>query len=113
MEIDKGLMQDLCNDAGIDTRWDYSGRFMFGKVCFGIVGNTSDLTRFLLEVLPLYYELCTEQPSNEVPRDWHENARDNMGFDLIFYWPSICAASEKTPEDAHPADIKYDNSDPN
>lgn len=113
MEIDKGLMNGICEEAEIETRWDYSGRFINRRNCFGIVGSTRDLSRFLLEVLPLYYEMCTEQASNEVPREWHENARDSMGLDMIFYWPGIEAAPEPTFEDMHPADVKYDVSDPN
>lgn len=113
MEIDKGLMQDLCDDAEIDVRWDYSGRFMYGKICFGIVGNSRDLTRFLLEVLPCYYEQKSDTGDNTVPAKWHENVRDSMGLDMIFYWPGIVAAPEKPAEDAHPADVKYDRSDPN
>ncbi len=113
MEIDKDRMQELCDDVEIDTRWNYSGRFMFGKICFGIVGNSRDLTRFLIDVLPAYYYPDEDGVKIDIPAEWYENTRDSMGPDMIFYWPDIEAAPEKVTKDAHPADVKYDHSDPN
>jgi hypothetical protein len=105
MEIDRDKMQNLCDEWDIDTRWDYSGRFMYGKRCFGIVGGSRDMSVFLLNVLPKYYS------TEDVPADWYENARDNMANDMIFYWPDIEAAPEPPHEDIHPLDARYDGSD--
>lgn len=105
MEIDRTRMQDLCTEYDIDTRWDYSGRFIFGEVCFGIVGSSRDLRIFTVAVLREYYG------DDDIPAKWHENVRDSMGLDMIFYWPGIVAAPEPEPADRHGIDKRYDESD--
>lgn len=70
----------------ITPRWDYSGRGMFGDQCFGIVGSTRDLARFLLRVVPVL------EDEEDVPTDiWEDVRQDNMGLQTIFYWPGISA----------------------
>lgn len=87
MEIKKSVLTDafdLAFPALLDEqiRTDYSGRFMFGKTCFGIVGNTGTLGVFMAHVAVLIPELRDY--------DFITNLRwDEMGLDMIYYWPDI------------------------
>jgi hypothetical protein len=59
----------------------YSGRGMFGKECIGVTGSDADLHEFHI----LYAHDCKEAGLERV-KGW---SRDNMGFDVISYAPSI------------------------
>lgn len=64
---------------GFDVRTDYPGRGMFGKTCFGIVGDHSTLVKFITYVC----EVLADQK-----REWLTNVRtDDMGLRTIYYWP--------------------------
>lgn len=69
------MLQDVCEDLGIDYDPYYSGRGMYGACCFSITGGTSDLIRFL-RALP-----------DEVGDELVDPSTDSMGLDSVFYWP--------------------------
>lgn len=75
MITDTEQLQDVCEDLGIEYDPYYSGRGMYGSTCFSIIGNTGDLIKFL-RALP-----------DEVGDDLVNPSTDNMGFDMVFYWP--------------------------
>lgn len=58
---------------GLNVRNNYSGRWMFGKLCLGVVGSMPELDALLSNVKGANEGLC----------------KDNMGLDYIYYWPSI------------------------
>ena len=96
-------VQDLeyaMNDADLDIdqlRRDYSGRFMYGRTCIGIVGTSRDLMRFALLVMPqVVDELQTGDRDviPQVPEEWLDIRTDDMGRDMIFYWPSVQAPDQ-------------------
>lgn len=78
-------------DMDSDIHWDYSGRGMYGRTCFGFVGNEEQYAEFL-------YALIEEQHDDEsdvshaiqVAREFSSRvSRDSMGYDTIFYFPGI------------------------
>src|SRR5262245_58473120 len=73
-------LEELADENDIRIRKDDSGRGMFGKTCFGIVGDLRDFARFLVEIVP---QLSEED--NDVI-DWTEVEMDSMGRQWIFYW---------------------------
>ena len=75
MIIDTEMLQDACEDLGIEYDPYYSGRGMYGATCFSITGKTSDLVKFL-RALP-----------DEVGDELVDPTTDNMGYDIVFYWP--------------------------
>lgn len=75
MITDTEMLQDVCEDLGIEYDPYYSGRGMYGATCFSITGKTSDLVRFL-RALP-----------DEVGDELVDPTTDNMGLDIVFYWP--------------------------
>jgi hypothetical protein len=96
MEISLTDLLDICGDAGIydeNIRDDYSGRAMYGRECFGIVGNESDLVTFIKGVAVAAYQAGQENDDDNPVielADELENVRsDSMGMDAIYYWPSV------------------------
>lgn len=75
MITDTEMLQDVCENLDIDYTPYYSGRGMYGAECFAITGKTSDLIRFL-RALP-----------DEVGDELVDPSTDNMGLDIVFYWP--------------------------
>jgi hypothetical protein len=81
-EIYAGAIESALGDMDIEPRqfrYDYSGRFMYGKSCLGLTGQLRDLAEFLLYVVP----------ETGVDAEWQDVKMDSMGMDMIFYWPSI------------------------
>lgn len=89
----------------------YSGRFMYGKDCLGIVGSIQEcmqaIARIIARIIQEMYDevvnyaedLADDDDANELER-LHESAQnitktllsykqDNMGYDVILYWPDI------------------------
>lgn len=85
MKIRKQLLLDAADAADIEEdylRWDYSGRGMYGRSCFGIVGRMADYSRFLVA-------LATEgEEGHDVAWELTDRvSTDNMAYDTIFYFP--------------------------
>lgn len=63
----------------------YSGKRMYGRECVGFVGTYHQLTSFLLETALRFSSL----DYGEYEDFLLGMERDNMGLDLIFYWPDV------------------------
>ena len=73
-----------CDDAVESVQTDYSGRFMYGQECFGIV--TSDPFRLVGSMsmslgMDGYDDLAIDLYSN--------TCTDNMGMSKIVYFPDV------------------------
>ena len=72
---------DAATSTEADVRTDYSGDFMFGKTCFGIVGDMQDYGAFLVNVA---------EEDSELARELANSVRtDGMGMSTIFYWEHL------------------------
>lgn len=95
IEIDKNALVTACEDHEVKVVTDYSGRFMYGKKCVGVVGNASDLMMFLTVVLPAIEGATNDHAERTTwtrgDAEWHDARQDNIGNDLIFYWPEVRA----------------------
>lgn len=82
----QGLIEDM-----IDVRFDYSGRGMNGRTCYGfILPDNASVTLF---VTILAQQLSDDGLDHEV-LDWvYDLSRamrtDSMGKDTIIYWPTL------------------------
>jgi hypothetical protein len=85
-EIVKMLVKTL-QDADYDVRPAYSGRGMYGEKCIGVVVATAG------EIFRLGQLLADYGDGISIPRT------DNMGLQMIAYWPDISLQSEDPPED--------------
>jgi hypothetical protein len=109
--ISQATFVDTCEEEGISSYLDYSGRGMYGCKCIGIVGSAKDLMRFTLILIEQQKVVESDDSYIEANRDdedgvwgtihedWLEVRWDNMGSDTIFYWPSIQTIDDtKDPE---------------
>jgi len=93
VKIKKSEFITACEDAGVNPYAGYSGRFMYGKTCIGIVGDARDMMTFTLDVIKVV------DPDFEENQDaWRDMRQDNMGLDMIYYWPQI-EVEEDEPAD--------------
>lgn len=76
-------VEDFCEQYDYEFRDDYSGRFMYGALCIGIVCD------YPLEVL---VGLC-QYLSDDGVEDFHEYLsgakQDSMGLSSILYFPGL------------------------
>lgn len=76
----------------------YSGRCMYGKECVGISGSRADCMTVIGEVL--------RQAHNDPKMDFGQTVdillqydMDNMGRDMILYWPQLESIAVPVPDD--------------
>lgn len=96
MQISKDAILEAAWEADIDPeddiRWDYSGRWMYGAKCFGIIGNTAAYARFLLKL--------AEGGNPDAAWELADVVRtDSMAYDTIFYFPNVDVVDENKTAD--------------
>jgi hypothetical protein len=72
-------IKEAANAAGASYRENYSGRYMFGDCCPGVVGDVHTLAEVLAN-LPSVLRKTFKQ--------------DNMGMEYIYYWPNLATKKE-------------------
>lgn len=102
MEISRKLYECL-EEEGLNVRDDYSGRFMYGKLCFGV--TVSQLATALYDVTEALREIIIKEKRDDLnlakeAADMLEDGNltefrtDNMGLDYIIYFPHITVGKE-------------------
>ena len=64
----------LAEKRGLDPVTDYSGRFMFGQKCIGVIGENTECAAFARTV---------------TKKTGFESRYDTMADDMVYYFPSI------------------------
>lgn len=87
------LNEAVQNTADVSAYWQYSGRFMYGKHCFGVVGDAGAATRFVLAVVDLARDV---EEAEELARYLRTErfSHDSLGRQAIFYWEGVEAVTE-------------------
>lgn len=84
-----------------DVRSDYSGRGMYGDTCLGYVGSEPHL--FIFDLAKLLVERDSGESDADEIRDKMERLglgrTDSMGYETIYYFPSITVESADDEED--------------
>lgn len=92
------IIETAAHEARMELREDYSGRFMHGAECFGIVGSMHNLMSFGPALLA---GMLMNEKDDEYKKSTLDEARlqigrlidrmhtDNMGMDWIFYFPDV------------------------
>lgn len=102
MEISRKLY-DRFEEEGLQVRDNYSGRFMFGETCFGVVVDNiatavSDVSEALREIIIAErrddLDLAKEAADMLEDGKLSECRTDNMGLDYIIYFPHITVEQE-------------------
>jgi hypothetical protein len=89
-------LEIFCEENDIGFRKGYSGRGMYGKECIGFVysGNAFSIG------LKMAQEFADDREMREVLGEMDSVSQDNMGRDMIIYFPYLQAAgSEEETED--------------
>lgn len=95
MEITKSELLNALWNSDIDMdngpRWGYSGRGMYGKTCFGFVGDEEQYAEFLFALIEQNHEDDAHvSDAIQVAREFSSRVcRDSMGFETIFYFPGV------------------------
>lgn len=103
MEISRKLY-DRLEEEGLRVSDNYSGRFMFGETCFGVVVDNIatavyDLSESLREII--ITESRNNQDLAKEAADVLEDGKltecrtDSMGLDYIIYFPDITVEQEE------------------
>lgn len=97
MKASHSTVMEAVFQAGLDedsVREDYSGRYMYGRTAFGIVGSWQDFGQFLIELATQHvdgYDLASE---------FNQRLRvDDMANEYIFYFPGITLVEKDDNED--------------
>lgn len=98
MEISRKFFNELVTKAeecgNIEFTDSYSGRFMFGRICFGFVGSIGATDKFY----NILRDIMLDEDISMSVREGAEHfftmnnkgiRQDNMGLDFIFYFPSV------------------------
>ena len=97
MEISRKLYERL-KEEGLDVRDDYSGRCMFGEICFGVVVHNIAMSEVLRKIIIADRrddpDLAKEAADLLEERKLTECRTDNMGLDYIIYFPHITVEKE-------------------
>lgn len=95
--MDNKKLIEIFEDADYNPR-SYSGRGMFGCQCLGV--ECKDPTRMILDVI---ISCCGMAESVSDVADFCEELKrsntDNMGLDMIVYWPGIKWEEKEEEED--------------
>ena len=71
-------------DSEAEFMYGYSGRFMYGMRCVGIVGGLSEIQTALMDFA------LSNPAMGEIIREIVKTQRvDNMGLDVIIYFPGV------------------------
>jgi hypothetical protein len=85
-------------------RNDYSGRSMYSNRCVGIVGARRDCMRVISAVMQ---DIAAANGAHGVLQveEWFDTLlnydMDNMGRDMILYWPSLESIEVPGPDDTN------------
>jgi hypothetical protein len=93
MEINLSKFVTLCEDLDIVADPSYSGRGMYGRRCIGIIAKRpNDIAKFLLVLMPqIDPRFSINDGELDYSPDWENFSSDNVGRDIIYYWPTIQA----------------------
>lgn len=87
---DKIVIQQALENAsfenGAGIRVDYSGRCMYGKTCFALVGDEDILWDTLMDA---QVEIARETPDHLKSPRIPSPSRDNMGWEMVWYWEEL------------------------
>lgn len=86
------LIEDFCEEYGLDFRDQYSGRGMFGKNCIGFV---VERYRNPLVTMVRLTEYLLDNGIEAVGFKLSEICQDSMGLGTIIYFPKLVKANEE------------------
>lgn len=106
MHVVQKYLQKAIEELGgdVDFRTHYSGRGMYGRNCIGITGSDRQCNQVIGDAVKLAAEDYVDETIdrdefNDLVDTLMKSSQDNMGLDMIVYWPSVAFEGE-SEEDA-------------
>jgi hypothetical protein len=97
--LDRQIILDALEDEDALCE-NYSGRFMYGDKCFGIVGSIQDYGKFMSNLgMNVYDDSIMGLTVFEVDSLAGATREDSMGRDAIFYFPGYNVEPAEDDED--------------
>lgn len=98
-EETRELLESEALDAELRFTADYSGRYMYGRECVGVIGSFRDIVSFVSSVSRLAGEACDSPHTldlqiNEFVSSIGNCQVDSYGLDTVCYWPSVKVGEE-------------------
>lgn len=87
MDNIKELVQEYCEDAGLDYRKDYSGRGMYGKSCVAIICDNP--LKVLCELFAYIVDSDEDLDGCDVQYTLGEPKQDSMGMSRVLYFSKL------------------------
>ena len=95
------LLEQFGPDMGVTFHKDYSGRGMYGRTCVALIASQCEVDGVISAVICDMVAGLVDQPKeakfdyslavqDAVDKLLTEQRRDNMGLDVVVYWPSLC-----------------------
>lgn len=81
----RDLIKTFCEDMNLQFYNNYTGRFMYGKTCVGIVCDDLDDCKMELRDF-LRNEDCDE---DEIKSLFNSARHDSLGLSYILYFPKV------------------------
>jgi hypothetical protein len=82
----------IAEDNDLTPHFGYSGRYMYGRTCFGLVGNIAQINSFIITLVQNLME-DSHNDHNEVNEEFIDSFRlmavDSMGLDSIMYFTEL------------------------
>jgi hypothetical protein len=79
----------IAEDNDLTPRFGYSGRFMYGRTCFGLVGNIAQINSFIITLVLDLMEDDNNEVNEEFIDSFREMKLDSMGLDSIMYFTNL------------------------
>ena len=99
MKFSKALVEELeCQGVGVYHK--YSGRFMYGATCFGVVGDVDEFVgkMYLLSRNPEFGAVCDEFFTGLAQKSLVMRF-DSLCTDTIYYFPDITVEEDEKDEE--------------
>lgn len=81
----RALLADVADFGDTRLHTDYSGRAMYGRTCYGLSGDPTDILYDLAQLL----NLDDDDDTVAYLLDMDNQRTDSLGLRTIIYWPGI------------------------
>jgi hypothetical protein len=103
----KHPLQTVLEAAGYKP-YNYSGRAMYGRRCLAVTLDARKLGRMISSLLRECLSSAADGGEDDYDRivhDIRDMRWDNMGMDMVYYWPDVpCTAVGEDEEDSEEDD---------
>ena len=87
------LIKLIAIETGFEIMHDYSGRGMYGKKCFGLIGDLTNMPKFFIMLAESIIAQDNNNDVFEIACLFENMQIDSMGMSKIIYFPNLVIAN--------------------